>query len=131
MEPNLTLFVIVVCVVTGDIPFPSILNGVPLRQIPTQVKIKLRSMLVASFKIWTPVNVLIYNVPVQHRVVVMSVADVFWQSIVSSIVTASDAAEQDLAVENVAVKRGLFNATATMFENGLAKKPVRQIFPVS
>lgn len=68
-----------------DIPFPALLSGVPLRQIPRQVKEKLGEMMLASIKLWTPVNVLIYNSPLQYRVLLMSTADVFWQSIVSAI----------------------------------------------
>ena len=123
------------CRLAGDIPFPAVLNGVPLRQIPIQVRLKLRTMLLASFRIWTPVNVLIYNVPVQHRVVLMSIADVFWQSIVSSIVSTSGATDHELAVDDVSVAgvkaTGLANATASIFEHGLAGKLVPRILPVS
>jgi hypothetical protein len=68
-----------------DIPFPALLSGVPLRKIPNRVKSKLGEMMFASFKLWTPVNILIYNSPLQYRVLLMSTADVFWQSIVSAI----------------------------------------------
>lgn len=69
-----------------DIPFPAVARGkTKLRQVPVLVQKKLPEMLVASLKIWTPVNVLIYNIPAKYRVVTMSVADVFWQSIVSAI----------------------------------------------
>ena len=73
-----------------DIPLPALLRGdTPLRQIPLEVRAKLGDMLRASVKVWTPVNVLIYNAPVHYRAYIMSVADVFWQSIVSSICTSS------------------------------------------
>ena len=89
-------------------------------------------MLVASIKIWTPVNVLIYNVPVQHRVVLMSIADVFWQSIVSASVSPSGATVHELAVEDITgagmKATGLVNATSTIFGH---VKPLPRIFPVS
>jgi len=68
-----------------DIPFPALLAGTPWREIPRQIRTKLGEMMLASLKLWTPVNVLIYNVPLEYRVFLMSTADVFWQSIVSSI----------------------------------------------
>jgi len=70
-----------------DIPFPALLRGTPMRKLPTVIHEKLGEMLLASVKVWTPVNILIYNVPVQYRVYIMSCADVFWQMIVSSITT--------------------------------------------
>lgn len=73
-----------------DIPFPALLSGTPLRMIPRQIKSKLGEMMLASFKLWTPVNILIYNSPLQYRVLLMSTADVFWQSIVSSIVSTRE-----------------------------------------
>ena len=76
---------------TWDIPLPALLRGTPLGEIPHQIRRKIGEMLVASAKVWTPVNILIYNVPVQYRVYIMSFADVFWQSIVSSIVSTSAA----------------------------------------
>jgi Mpv17 / PMP22 family len=72
-----------------DIPFPAWIRGTPLRLIPNKIREKLPEMLLASIKVWTPVNVLIYNAPVQYRPYIMSVADVFWQSIVSSIVISA------------------------------------------
>jgi Mpv17 / PMP22 family len=72
-----------------DIPFPAWMRGTPVRKLPHKIREKLPEMLLASIKVWTPVNVLIYNAPVQYRPYIMSVADVFWQSIVSSIVISA------------------------------------------
>jgi hypothetical protein len=72
-----------------DIPFPALLRGTPWRKIPKLIRDKLGEMLLASVKVWTPVNIVIYNVPVHYRSYFMSVADVFWQAIVSSITTAA------------------------------------------
>jgi hypothetical protein len=66
-----------------DIPVPALLRGE--RNILQQVKSKLVEMVFASCKVWLPVNIVIYNMPVEYRVYLCSAADVFWQSIVSSI----------------------------------------------
>lgn len=68
-----------------DIPLPAVLSGTPIRMIPRLIKSKLGEMMLASVKVWLPVNVLIYNSPLQYRVLISSTADVFWQSIVSAI----------------------------------------------
>jgi hypothetical protein len=70
-----------------DIPFVALCSGVPAREIPYQIKVKLGEMLFASIRVWTPVNVVIYNSPLEYRVLLLSVVDVFWQSIVSTIAT--------------------------------------------
>lgn len=66
-----------------DIPIPALLRGE--RNIFQQVRSKLPVMVFASVKLWLPVNIVIYNLPVEYRVYMSSAADVFWQSIVSSI----------------------------------------------
>jgi hypothetical protein len=77
-----------------DIPIPAILGGSALSTIPSQVKSKLPELVVENAKVWTLVNILIYNIPVQYRLLVMSVANVFWQSVVSKI------ASRDVVLEN-------------------------------
>jgi Mpv17 / PMP22 family len=66
-----------------DIPVPALLRGE--RNIIQQIRTKLFEMVYASCKVWLPVNIVIYNMPVEYRVYLCSAADVFWQSIVSSI----------------------------------------------
>jgi len=68
-----------------DIPLPALLRGTPVRQIPTQVQAKLVPLLVANAKVWTVVNVITYNIPVEYRVLFASCADILWQSINSGI----------------------------------------------
>jgi Mpv17 / PMP22 family len=114
---------------TGDIPFPALLNGMPIRKIPGQIKSKIGEMLVASFKVWTPVNVVIYNVPLRHRVLLMSVADVFWQSIVSSITTATKHDPVGVAVSVAKVKPA--NSTITSSSNGAIIKPTLKVVPAA
>lgn len=72
-----------------DLPILSIMNGEPLRNIPGIVRYKLLTLLVANAKLWTIVNVLIYNVPLKFRVLVWSMADLVWESFVSSIANNS------------------------------------------
>jgi hypothetical protein len=71
-----------------DIPVPALLSGSPLRTIPSQVQSKIPELVVENAKVWTLVNIIIYNIPVQYRLLVMSVANVFWQAIVSKITSA-------------------------------------------
>lgn len=68
---------------TFEIPAATILNNAPLKRIPYEINDKLYDMLVANFKIWTWANIVIYNVPVQYRVGLSNVIDIFWQSIVA------------------------------------------------
>lgn len=67
-----------------DIPLLSFLHGTPLAKIPAAVRKKLLPLLIANAKLWTVVNVLIYNVPLKFRVVALSCADLVWQTILSS-----------------------------------------------
>lgn len=71
-----------------DIPFPSFVQGKSFAQICHQVRIKLPTLLKASVKLWMPVNILIYNAPLQYRVILMSTADIVWQFLVSTTINA-------------------------------------------
>lgn len=68
-----------------DLPIIAIMDGKSLGEIPDNIRAKLRKLLVANAKLWTVVNVLIYNVPLNLRVLVVSIADLFWESIVSTV----------------------------------------------
>jgi Mpv17 / PMP22 family len=70
-----------------DIPIPALVKGTPFRKIPRQIRIKLPEMMMASTKLWMPANIIIYNAPLKYRVLLMSLTDVFWQSMVSTIAT--------------------------------------------
>jgi len=67
-----------------EIPAATVLNRAPLDRIPYEIEHKLSEMLIANAKVWTVANFLIYNVPVQYRVGISNVIDIFWQSIVSN-----------------------------------------------
>ena len=70
-----------------DIPVPALLSGSPLRTIPAQVQSKLGDLLIANAKLWTPVNIVVYSLPLEFRLLLSSMADVVWQSINSAIAT--------------------------------------------
>jgi len=76
-----------------DIPLPTYLSGVPAKEVPHQVKNKLGGLLVENAKVWTFVNALIYNIPLEWRVLAVSTADIFWQAVVSSV-TSKDISEE-------------------------------------
>lgn len=75
-----------------ELPFLSILNGNSISSIPGTVHEKLGSLLVAHAKVWTVLNVLIYNVPVRWRLLVETGADVLFETLASSI--SSDIGER-------------------------------------
>lgn len=68
-----------------DIPLPALLRGTPLRQIPNQIQSKMGPLFVANAKVWTLVNLITYNIPVEYRVLFSSCADIVWQSINAGI----------------------------------------------
>jgi Mpv17 / PMP22 family len=83
-----------------DIPVPLLLSKSILAEesqrehvdIPRQVQTKLGGLLVENAKVWTLANAVIYNLPLEYRVVAQGLTDLFWQSIVSSHVNDSSEA---------------------------------------
>jgi hypothetical protein len=68
-----------------DIPLTTLLLGSPPRQVPIQIQEKLGPLLVNNAKVWTVVNIITYNIPVEYRVLFSSAADVLWQVINAKI----------------------------------------------
>mmetsp|Transcript_8329 Transcript_8329/g.12828 ORF Transcript_8329/g.12828 Transcript_8329/m.12828 type:complete len:341 (-) Transcript_8329:19-1041(-) len=68
-----------------EIPLATLLNGGTIQSIPTEINTKLQGLLVSNAKVWTPANLLIYNAPLEWRLVLSNIMDVFWQSIVSDV----------------------------------------------
>lgn len=68
-----------------DVPVPALLRGAPVRSIPGEVRAKLGPLLLANAKVWTPVNVVTYNLPPEWRLPFCSVMDLLWQSVNSRI----------------------------------------------
>ena len=68
-----------------DLPFASRLNGVPARRVPNVVRDSYVSTLVASAKLWTPANLLVYSTPVRVPPLVSNVFDLAWNTVNSDI----------------------------------------------
>lgn len=91
-----------------DIPVPILLSKSILAEesqrehvdIPHQVQTKLGGLLVENAKVWTLANAVIYNLPLEYRVVAQGLTDLFWQSVVSSHVNDNADAGR-LAVEEL------------------------------
>jgi hypothetical protein len=78
-----------------DIPLLSYLHGTPVAKLPGEVRKKLLPLLIANAKLWTLVNILIYNVPLQFRVAALSCADLVWQTILSTQLASPSATDDD------------------------------------
>lgn len=90
-----------------EIPVSTLLNVGPfklsLKQVGYEIKSKLGDMLIENAKVWTVVNIFIYNVPVQFRAPVGNIMDIVWQSIVSDFAAdcgTADTDEDDIVVQN-------------------------------
>jgi len=68
-----------------DIPLTSLMRGSPTQQVPAQIREKLVPLLVANGKVWTLVNVVTYNIPLEYRLLFCSAASIVSESINSGI----------------------------------------------
>jgi len=75
------------------IPLSSILNGAPAAELPGEVRKRLGPLLIANAKVWTPANLIIYNVPVEYRVLASNGIDLVWAVICSQ--TAAECGSDD------------------------------------
>jgi hypothetical protein len=97
-----------------DIPVPALLKGSPPRQIPAQIEAKLSPLLMANAKLWTPVNIITYNIPLEFRLLFISMLEMVWQSILSGIVSEEVSVAEKVKVnEPVRGRR-----STTQFANG-------------
>lgn len=71
-----------------DIPFPMLLRGDAIETIPQNVRATIAPLLLENAKVWTFANLFIYHIPLQWRVVIVSLTDVVWQSVLSSSIAA-------------------------------------------
>ena len=89
-----------------EIPASTLLNVGPFnlsfKQVGYEIKSKLGDMLIENAKVWTLVNILIYNVPVQFRAPLGNIMDIVWQSIVSDF--AADCGTTDETTADDAVQ---------------------------
>ena len=67
-----------------QIPCAVLQNGGRIEEIPSQVQSRLGDLLVANAKLWTPANVVVYNVPLQWRLLVGNIFDLAWGAYCSS-----------------------------------------------
>ena len=79
---------------TWDIPITSIMSGTDVKQIPQQIDDKLIPLLTANAKVWTLVNVITYNIPLQYRLLFTSGA-----SIVSETINSGITSKQGIEIE--------------------------------
>jgi hypothetical protein len=72
-----------------DIPDPLLLRGESVESVAKQVKSKIGGLLLENAKIWSIVNLITYNVPMEFRVLFMSTCDMFWQSVISEVASST------------------------------------------
>jgi len=75
------------------IPLSACLNGASLSELPAEVRKRLGPLLIANAKVWTPANLLIYNAPLQYRVLAANAIDLVWAAICSE--TAAECGTDD------------------------------------
>jgi len=68
-----------------DIPVTAVMRGSSVRQIPEQIKEKLPPLFVANAKVWTGVNIVTYNIPLEYRLLFTSAASIVSESINAGI----------------------------------------------
>ena len=76
-----------------QIPISVLQNGGAPADVPAAVRRQLGDMLIANVKVWTPANLIIYNVPLQWRVLCSNAVDLVWGYVCSNF--AADACEPD------------------------------------
>ncbi|KAK3265966.1 hypothetical protein CYMTET_25384 [Cymbomonas tetramitiformis] len=77
------------------IPMNAALNGKAPSEALQDVKSELIPTLIASAKVWTPANAIIYNVPLTWRVLAANGFDLVWAIYLSIFVTDDDQANQE------------------------------------
>ena len=87
-----------------QIPVSVLQNGGVAADIPEAVRRQLRDMLVANVKLWTPANVIIYNVPLQWRVLCSNAVDLIWGYVCSSFAADACAPNDDECLANAAAE---------------------------
>ena len=75
------------------IPLSAVLNGATAAELPDEVRKRLGPLLIANAKVWTPANLVIYNVPVEYRVLASNSIDLVWAVICSQ--TAAECGSDD------------------------------------
>ncbi len=68
-----------------DIPVTSLMRGSPVGRLPDQIRQKLFPLLAANAKVWTLVNIVTYNIPLEYRLLFTSAASIVSETINSGI----------------------------------------------
>jgi len=93
-----------------EIPVPYLLASSEEKQrlgpMSEQIQTKLPRLLVDNAKLWTIVNMFVYNIPVQYRVLLSSTADIVWMMIVSQTVMGNDRSVTEEEVEQFSLEEG-------------------------
>ena len=71
------------------IPISTLQNGESLRQVPAAIGEKLPDLFISNAKLWTPANVIIYNLPIQWRSLASNLFDLVWGVIASNSVNVA------------------------------------------
>lgn len=79
-----------------EIPVSTLMNGGSLGSIKKEVDAKLDGLLLSNAKVWTLANLVIYNSPLEWRLFVGNVIDIFWQSIVSDVAADCGKVDDDI-----------------------------------
>mmetsp|Transcript_24643 Transcript_24643/g.50906 ORF Transcript_24643/g.50906 Transcript_24643/m.50906 type:complete len:322 (+) Transcript_24643:166-1131(+) len=99
---------------TFEIPVSTLMNGGEPSSIRGEVKNKLNGLLVSNAKVWTLANLVIYNAPLEWRLFIGNVIDIFWQSIVSDVSADCGGPGQEECEVEVEVDGG--DAIAALFD---------------
>ena len=91
---------------TYQIPIAVLQNGGALSEVPGAVRRQLGDMLVANLKIWTPANIVIYNVPLQWRVLCSNGVDLVWGYVCASFAADACAPDDDECLADAATELG-------------------------
>jgi Mpv17 / PMP22 family len=120
-----------------DIPVPALLSGSPIRQIPAQISSKMGPLLIANAKVWTPANLITYNLPTEFRVLFASCTDLVWQivcsKITSSEIEVAPPTQQPRTTASVldSVEAQLGAASPLLVEEGIPIATRTRLVPVS
>mmetsp|Transcript_2173 Transcript_2173/g.3356 ORF Transcript_2173/g.3356 Transcript_2173/m.3356 type:complete len:187 (-) Transcript_2173:45-605(-) len=77
------------------IPLSTLLNGGLRTEISKQIQSRLPGLLIANAKVWTPANLIIYNVPLEWRVLTSNAVDLIWASICADVAADCGAEDSD------------------------------------
>lgn len=87
-----------------DIPSLALMEGSSMEEVKERVNTKLGVLLINNAKVWTFANILIYSLPAQYRVLAMSMVDILWQAVLSSVLTSDNTNEKKSNEEELSIE---------------------------